>query len=197
MSTDPESRPGPGGGEGPLSPQQIDALATAMQRSRKALGGARAAALTGYTLVAFGVLSLLMSLGSPTGLVASLAVLAVAWNEREGRKMLLGRDPKGARRLAWNQLWLLAVILLYCLKGMYSAWFHPLPSVAEMETLLGLGEGFFAEAAVGFYTLVLVVGAAFQFGMYRYHAARGGLLEEYLAETPAWVVEVERAVGGR
>jgi hypothetical protein len=38
----------------------------------------------------------------------------------------------------------------------------------------------------------MVVGVAYQLGMYRYHKARVRMVEEYLAETPPWVIEVER-----
>lgn len=53
-----------------------------------------------------------------------------------------------------------------------------------------------SAAATAGYTLVLAVGAAFQWGKNRYHAARIGLLEEYVRETPAWIVEIQRIVRG-
>ena len=167
-----------------------------MQRAGKVLGAAKVAALTGWTVGAFGVLSLLFSLLSPTGVLVGGALVAVAWNELEGRKLLLRFDPEGPRRLARNQLWLLAVIALYCGWAIYKARFRPSAEIGELESLLGLGKGFFTGAAVAGYAMVLVVGAAFQWGMYRYHAARTRLVEEYVAHTPAWIVEVQRVVKG-
>jgi hypothetical protein len=192
----PHPEPDPGAGDRPLSSAQIEALGTAMQRAGKVLGAAKVAAFTGWTVGAFGVLSLLFSLLSPTGVLVGGALLAVAWNEMEGRKALLRFDPAGPRRLARNQLWLLAVIALYCGWAMYKVRFRSSPEVGELETLLGFGEGFFADAAMASYAIVLAVAVLFQWGMFRYHAARVRLVEEYVARTPAWIVEVQRVVRG-
>jgi hypothetical protein len=194
MSFQQEPRPLDSGGESPLSPGQLDALAAGMARARKVLGAARLAAFTGWTLLAFGVLSFLLTLFSLTGVLVGCALGAVGWNELEGRKLVLHFRPEGPRRLARNQLWFLGVIVLYCLWAIYKSWFHPLPEVAQVEDLLELGPGFVATATSAFYGLVMVVGVAYQLGMHRYHKARVRMVEEYLAETPPWVIEVERVL---
>jgi len=187
-----ELRPHGPGGDSPLSPEQLDTLAAGMARARKIQGAARLAAFTGWTLLAFGVLSFLLTFFSLTGLLVGCALGTVAWNELEGRKLALRFRPEGPRRLARNQLWFLGVIVLYCLWAIYKSWFHPLPETAQVEDLLELGPGFVATATSAFYGLVMVVGVAYQLGMYRYHKARVRMVEEYLAETPPWVIEVER-----
>ena len=192
MSDQQERRPNGPGGDSPLSPEQLDTLAAGMARARKIQGAARLAAFTGWTLLAFGVLSFLLTFFSLTGLLVGCALGTVAWNELEGRKLALRFRPEGPRRLARNQLWFLGVIVLYCLWAIYKSWFHPLPETAQVEDLLELGPGFVATATSAFYGLVMVVGVAYQLGMYRYHKARVRMVEEYLAETPPWVIEVER-----
>lgn len=193
-------RPHPGEGEEtddrPLSRDQLDALAGALARAGKILRAARLAAFTGWTLLAIGILSLLVSLFSVKGILVGCALLAVAWNELEGRKMVLRFDPGGARRLAHNQLWFLGVIVLYCVWSVYWARFHPAPEVAQVEELLELGPGFVANATAAFYGLVLVVGVAYQLATYRYHTARIRMVEEYVAETPPWIMEVQRVLQG-
>ena len=192
MNCQRELRPHGPGGDSPLSPEQLDTLAAGMARARKIQGAARLAAFTGWTLLAFGVLSFLLTFFSLTGLLVGCALGTVAWNELEGRKLALRFRPEGPRRLARNQLWFLGVIVLYCLWAIYKSWFHPLPETAQVEDLLELGPGFVATATSAFYGLVMVVGVAYQLGMYRYHKARVRMVEEYLAETPPWVIEVER-----
>ena len=192
MNCQQELRPHGSGGESPLSPAQLDALAAGLARAGKILGAARLAAFTGWTLLAFGVLSFLITFFSLTGVLVSCALGAVAWNELEGRKLVLRFRPEGPRRLARNQLWFLGVIVVYCLWAIYKSWFHPLPEAAQVEDLLELGSGFVATATSAFYGLVMVVGVAYQLGMYRYHKGRVRMVEEYVAETPPWVVEVER-----
>jgi hypothetical protein len=165
-----------------------------MARARKVRGAARLAAFTGWTLLAFGVLSFLLTFFSLTGVLVGCALGAVGWNELEGRKLVLHFRPEGPRRLARNQLWFLGVIVLYCLWAIYKSWFHPLPEAAQVEDLLELGPGFVATATSAFYGLVMVVGVAYQLGMHRYHKARVRMVEEYVAETPPWVIEVERVL---
>ena len=194
MSDQQEPLPHGSGGDSPLSPAQLDALAVGAARAGKILGAARLAAFTGWTLLAFGVLSFLLTFFSLTGLLISCALGAVAWNELEGRKLVLRFRPEGPRRLARNQLWFLGVIVLYCLWAIYKSWFHPLPEATQVEDLLELGPGFVATATSAFYGLVMVVGVAYQLGMHRYHKARVRMVEEYVAQTPPWVVEVERVL---
>jgi hypothetical protein len=170
----------------------MEALAEGMARAGKIFRAGRVAAVTGWSVVAFGVLSLLASLLSPKGVLVGGALLWVGWNELEGRKMLLRLDPEGATRLARNQLWLLAVVALYCIWAIYRSQTHPVPETSELESLLGLGEGFIAEAEAAFYALVLAAALAFQWGMYRFHRARVTLVEAHLRQTPSWVVEVQR-----
>ena len=187
----PRSQPDPTEDEGPLSSAQIEELASAMERAGKVFRAARVAGITGWTVGAFGVLTLLSSLLSPAGVLGGGALLAVAWNELEGRKMLLRFDPLGPRRLARNQLWLLTLIALYCGWAIYKARFRPAPEVGELERVLDLGEGFLTNAVVAFHALVLAVAVGGQWGMYRFHSARIRLVEEYVARTPAWIVEVQ------
>ena len=194
MSSQPESTPDAPTSDSPLSQAQIEELATAMHRAAKILGAAKVAAFTGWTVMVCGLLTLLLTLFSPTGVLLGGALLMVAWNELEGRKQIQRFHEGGPRRLARNQLWLLAVIAVYCLWSIYQARFYPAPGLSEMEELLDLGEGFVAGATTAAYALVLAVATAFQLGMYRYHAARIGLLEEYVRETPAWIVEIQRIV---
>jgi len=66
--------------ENPLSRGQLEDLSTGAQRARKILGAARTATVTGWSLGAFGVLSILSGLKNPVGLLVGGALLAVAWN---------------------------------------------------------------------------------------------------------------------
>lgn len=187
---------GSGGDQSPLSQAQLQELATAMERGQKIRGAAKVAAFTGWTVGAFGVLSLLFGLFSLQGILVGGALLAVAWNELEGRKLLLKFRPGGPRRVAQNQLWLLAVIAAYCLWAIYQVRNNPPADMAQLEELLELGQGFWAGLMTAVYGAVLLTVGVFQLAMYRYHAARIAMLEAYLEETPAWVVEIQRMMGG-
>jgi len=191
MTPEDRTRPEPSPEAAPLSTAQIEALAKGMARAGRIFRAGRVAAVTGWSVGAFGVLTVLLSLLSPKGVLVGGALLWVGWNELEGRKMLLGLDPAGARRLARNQLWLLAVVALYCLWAIYRSQTQPIPETSELESFLGLDEGFIADAEAAFYALVLALAASVQWGMYRFHRARVALVDAYVKETPAWVLEVQ------
>lgn len=191
-----DSPPGADPERSPLNDEQLQELALATARAGKILGAAKAAALTGWTVGVAGGLSLLFGILSPTGLLTGLALLAVAWNELEGRKMVLRFQPGGPRRLARNQLWLLAVIAAYCGWAIIRTHVNPDSELRQLEDVLGLDPGFVAEATSAVYIVILLVGVAFQWGMYRYHSSRIPLMGEFVAKTPHWVLEVQRIVRG-
>lgn len=180
----------------PLSVEQLEELSTAAHRAEKILGAARVAAMTGWSVGTFGVLSILFGLRSPAGLLVGGALLAVAWNELEGRKLLRRFHRAGPRRLARNQLWLLAVIAAYCLWAIHKARAAPPSEIVELEALLELEEGFMSGLTTATYAAVLGVAVIYQWAMVRYHERRIKLLDSFVAETPSWIVGVLKVVGG-
>jgi len=102
----------------------------------------------------------------------------------------------GPRRLANNQLWLLAVIGAYCLWAIHKASTAPPSEIVELEALLELEEGFMSGLTTATYASVLAVAVVYQWAMYRYHKRREQLLDSFVAETPAWIVQVLQLVGG-
>lgn len=197
MTPDVPARPDSPEGSSPLSPTQLDQLSTAIQRTSKIRGAARAASVTGWATVALGLSSFLLTLFSPAGILVGGILVAVGWNEFQGRKQVLRFDVRGPRRLARNQLWLLAVAATYLGWAFYQVRFNPDPDVTQLEELLGLGQGLVTGAMEAFYALVFVVVALFQWGMYRYHAARISLMQAYVSETPPWIVQIQRILLGK
>jgi hypothetical protein len=78
-------------------------------------------------LATFGFLSLLLGLFELSLSPMGLALVALAWNEARGRRLLLEGDVGAPRRLAFNQLALLACVLVYCGYNAYMAWAGPSP----------------------------------------------------------------------
>jgi hypothetical protein len=71
---------------------------------------------------------------------------------------------------------------------------------AESGDFLQLGDEFtsmYRVAIVGFYALVALFTLIFQGGCAYYYATRRAPLAEFLARTPAWVVDFKRARGRR
>jgi hypothetical protein len=136
------------------------------------------------------------------GFLATVVLAVVAWNEFRGRKRLLAFDPSSATLLGWNQVGLLAAIVAYCLWMLYTSLTggNPLAELKaspEMGEVLGVeGRGFdalYRQIVVGFYGLVILLSVIFQGWNAIYYFTRRRHVEEYLAQTPTWVRELQRA----
>jgi hypothetical protein len=188
------SAPGPASA-GPLGPEQKAALAKAGVGRRAVMQGpARVAAINGWSLTAFGGLSLLISLGSLSGMFVGAVILALGWNELQGRELWMKMHPAGAVRLIQNQYGLMAVAALYSAGNAWSATRRPAPSLTEMESLLDLPAGDLGSTLATGY-LVVGAGAVLAFGITaRYYRSRGERLAEYLRSTDEWIIELQRGI---
>ncbi len=183
------------GGPPPLTPGQRAELAGANHRAERILKAGRVATFNGWTIGAFGALSVVLGLGSLTALVVGVGLLVVAWNELRGRDMLRRFEPAGARLLGRNQVGLMALIVAYCLWSIYGTLHHPSESIRELEQFVGDAGSITAMVAWG-YAAVIVVSIVAQGLNARYYFARVEQLESYLAGTPGWVIELQRATTG-
>jgi hypothetical protein len=161
------------------------------------------AKLSGWTTGTFGVLSLAVSLlsFSTAGLLLGLALLASALVELNYAAALARLDARAPRRLAINQLALAGAISVYSLWSLYAALTGPsalgagLAGSPELDELVGSMAGLERMLSVGVYSGVIVASVIFQGGLAWYYAVRGRALSAYLAQTPAWVIELDRAGG--
>lgn len=179
----------------PLSPDQERELAEARTRAAKILSAARVATFNGWTLGIIAAFSLLFAFGSVVALVMGLGLGWIAWNEFRGRARLRAFDPAGAVSLGRNQLFLLGLIAAYALFSIYHTLTSPIPDLAELEQVVGPVGGTIRSVMVGVYGAVLVLTALVQGLNARYYLARRQMIERYLAETPEWVVALQRTMG--
>ncbi len=187
--------------EGPLSPDQQKQLALANQRAKKVLGAAKVAAFNGWSIGLFAAISLLFVIFgfllfdsfSFTTLVMGIGLAAVARNEFRGRDLLRSFSPHGPRLLGKNQLGLMGLLIAYCLWSIYGAITNP---ITEIEGLEALGEAvgdLATDLTVAVYSVVIVVSGLAQGLNARYYFARTRLVEDYVRETPEWIVELQRS----
>jgi hypothetical protein len=177
-------------------------LAKASERSKKIRKAARVAGFNGWMSALFAACSAPFAIYGLDGLVVAIALAIVAYNEFRGRKRLLAFDPSAAALLGWNQLGLLAMIIVYCLWMTYSGLVSGNPLAADIKAnpeigeVLGTAGGFdelYRQIVVGFYGLVVLLSVIFQGANAYYYFTRRKFVEAYLDETPAWVRELQRA----
>ena len=178
----------------PLSPEQQQQLAAASARATKILAAAKVATFNGWTIGVFAIISLLFAFGSLTALVMGIGLGWIAWNEFTGRTRLRAFDPTAPAFLGKNQLALLSLIGTYALVSIYRTLTQPIPHLAELEEVVG-PVGDLTSVSVAVYVAVIVLTVIFQGVNARYYFARQKMIEEHLAETPAWVVALQRGAG--
>jgi hypothetical protein len=177
-------------------------LARANDRAKTIRRAARVASFNGWVSALAAVCSAPFAFFSVIGFLATVVLAVVAWNEFRGRKRLLAFDPSGAAILGWNQIGLLAMVVVYCLWMLYASLTGGDPLAADLKAnpeigeLLGSGHGFellYRQFVVGFYGLVILLTVIFQGGNAYYYFSRHRHIERYCEETPAWVRDLQHA----
>ena len=184
---------------GPLSSAeqgQIIEAGRAAKKIRKACG---VAGFTGGSLVLFGVLSMMFSGGSH-GAVALGAMLVFAGiNEFRGKGLLRKLNCRGPSLLGWNQLGLMAVLIAYAAAKLqqvgsvdpYADMVAKHPELGMMGTLDSL-TGLYQKALLALYGGMIAAALLYQGLQSLYYFRRGKMLREYLSQTPAWIVRLQR-----
>jgi hypothetical protein len=114
----------------PLDPEQLRVLAQTRALGKK-LRFARGIALTNVVSLAFfGLVSVVVGLFSLSLPLVGLALLLIAANEERGRRQLQALDARAPNQLAWNQLALFLLVLVYCAHSAYTTWYGPDPLAA-------------------------------------------------------------------
>jgi hypothetical protein len=184
----------------PLSAEHRRELAAARDRAKTIRKAARVAAFNGWTTAIIAAFSAPFALFSPIGLALTAGIAFVAFNEFRGRKRLLNFDPRGATLLGWNQLGLLAMIVAYCVWSLYANFNEAsrvsaeLQGYADLDAALGTSggfEGLFKQIVIIFYGSVIGLSVLFQGGAALYYFTRRRHIEDFIAETPAWVRDVQ------
>jgi hypothetical protein len=124
----------------PLDAEQLRVLGQTRALGKK-LRLARGIALSNViTLALLGFLSVLFSLLSLSFSLVGLALLALAYNEERGRRLLAALDARAPAQLALNQVATFALVLVYCAWSAYSAWFGPDPLAALTSQSAEIGD---------------------------------------------------------
>ena len=184
-----------------LSIDERRELTAAREGVKKIQSAAKVASFNGWSFGVAAVLSAPFSLGSAAGLLLTLGLAVVSFNEFRGRRRLLQFDPTAATMLGWNQLFLLAMIVGYCIWMLYTglasgnSFAAQLEAQPELRQALGSlddVEGLYKEVVVAVYGSVIVASILFQGLNALYYFTRRRHLEAYVGQTPEWLLEVQR-----
>lgn len=182
----------------PLTPEHHAQLAKAQQQRKKIGRATKVAAFNAWCFAIFAGFSLLFALFSVTSLIAGLALAGLAYNEFRGRRQLQQLSAQGPQTLGVNQIICCMLITLYCGLKLYGAMTGPgvyaqsIEQTPELAEMLKPMEGLLQTATIATYVLILIVGVAAQGATAWYYFSRKRYLEDYLEQTPAWVIDLDR-----
>jgi hypothetical protein len=196
--TDPRL-PSPSPHGDPLSAAHRRQLTLANEQAKPIRKAARVAGFNGWATAAAAALSAPFALFSLSGLLVFAGLSVVAFNELRGRNRLRRFDPRAATFLGWNQIGLLAIVVLYCLWAIHtnlsgaSAVSAELQAYSELESSLGSLsdiETLARQLVVAFYGSVIALSIVFQGINALYYFTRRKHVEAYIANTPPWIREL-------
>jgi hypothetical protein len=187
--------PSPTNNSGPLSPQHLQQLSDAKRRAKKVRRAASVAALSGWSMLVFAVISLALAVFSDwSAWAVGIGLLLIALNELRGSAMLRRADPAGAKVLGWNQLVLAALLVSYATWSLASALHHP-PSVALQSgdpQIDAMAANITSAVTYGLYAGMAVLGLLLPGLTSMYYFTRARIVRAFLAQTPDWIVEIMR-----
>jgi hypothetical protein len=183
-----------------LTPQNFQELEAARRRLkgiRRAVGAAR---LEGYSIAVCGGFTVLFGIGSWLTILGGAVLTAIGVIEIVAAGQLRRLDERGPRILGINQGVLAVLIVFYALWSLHAESSNPnrdlqdlSPSdAAAMNQMMGPAmdiEHSVMELMYG----SLIVAAIFEGGMAWYYYSKGPQLREYLAETPEWITQMQKA----
>ncbi len=180
-------------GPAPLTPEQKRELEEAKERIRPLLKAVRRTRLNTWSLGIAAALTIAFGMSSVSALLLGIGMAVATWYEHRGGALLRRFDPKGPRLLGRNQLGLMAEVVVYALWEIYKAKVHPDADLAQMEVLGGDTAGLITSLTIIMWVAVIATTGLLQGFMARYYFKRGPMAEAYVRDTPAWVIELQRA----
>jgi hypothetical protein len=201
-SRGPSPAPAPGAG---LTPEQLRQLAEARRLSAKIRRAVTYAYFDFVGLAGFALLTLAGSAFSFSwpGFLLGIAMAVVALVEFRGARDLSRLDERAPQRLALNQICLGAALFLY---AMFSLWWglrHPeyfsgllasqMPPDVGGSSMVASINDLTRTIVTALYGALAAVAIFVQGGTALFYLSRQAYLRRYLATTPPWIVQAQRA----
>jgi len=185
----------------PLDYATMEQMAKAQGPYRRLRRAASVAAGDGWTIVIFGGLSLLCTLAfgfSLNGFLLGTALVVMGVVEIKGGKALLKLDPTAPRRLCWNQIFLASALTVYAIWNLLATLGGHTSELAREIASLDAGmandiEHMYVVITRLMYVCLIVVSVLAQGGLAFYYHRREKMLADYLATTPPFILEMQRA----
>ncbi|CAN5416169.1 hypothetical protein BH10PLA1_BH10PLA1_12950 [soil metagenome] len=180
----------------PFSPQQMQELMVARVAMKSIRRAVFMAQTDGWSLAVFAALTLVCGFSSLTAILVGLGLGVVAFVEIRAIPRLKQLDPKSPQTLGYNQLALAGILICY------AAWNLLFPSNLSQDLINSAPELKSAGFDVGaledqmnhlIYFALIIVALGAQGSLALFYFRRTKIVQSYIANTPPWIVEMQRA----
>lgn len=183
-----------------LSADNLRELQAAKQSLRKIRRAVSVARFEGYTVAVCGGITFLSGIGSVGDMLGGAVLTAIGVIEIISAGRLGRLDTKAVRILTTNQLCLAALILLYAVWNLHAEVAHPASDLPDLSPSDAAALGQMDSSALSLTHEVMllfygsmIAAAVVEAGMARYYHSRGAYLQRYLADTPAWIISMQKS----
>jgi len=181
-----------------FTPQNVREIHEAQFRYRRIARAISVAKFDAWTVLVLGVLSILFSLTSFSGLLVGAGLTISAMVELKQVARLKRLEFSSLLVLTQNQIGLATVLMLYALYNLYVTATGPSPlaslgnSTPEVQDVLKPYEGLVQTASYAVYVGLIVIAILAQGGMALYYWTRRKFLADYIEHTPPWLIGMQR-----
>jgi hypothetical protein len=186
----------------PLGAQQYAEIQQAQDRSKKLRRAITVANMDAWFSGCFAGLTLLFALLSPWSFVLGVPLALIAFNSFRGARLFRAFDLRAPRILAWNQVLLASVIILYALYSLWDAGrgsSEVVDAIAKdpgLSQALGDMRPMLWELSIAIYGSLIAATVITQGLTGLYYKTREKYLAAYLHDTPPWVLELQKKQAG-
>jgi hypothetical protein len=187
--------------QSPLSAEHLRQMSDARLRAKKVRRCVSVANFDGWSVGAFGGLTLLFGMFSFWGWFLGAGMLISAYVELTTVSRVKRLEPNAARRLGWNQIALAGLLLTYAGWSLYQSVYGPdllasaAAEVPEAADMLAPYSGLARMISVAVYVGLACVAVFAQGGTALYYFSREKHIRAYREQTPAWIVEMQQQSG--
>ena len=184
-----------------LSPEQLKQIADARSRSAKIRKAVFVAQFDGWSVAVFAGITLLGGLIglSWVGILLGVGMAAAAFIELKAVKRLRALDATVTKTLAWNQVFLGALLFSYAVYSLVLIYtgrtelakqLEAYPEMADMAVNVNQ-----IAKLIGLlvYGTLITVAIVCQGGTALFYLSRRKHIEAYVRETPQWILDAQRA----
>ena len=190
----------PSGSAPVLTPEHLLQLKEARKLSAGLRRATAVAKIDGWTTLTFGILTLLLSMGSISGTVLSIGLSLLGFYQIRCADALARLDDQAPWALARNQLLLGAILVAY---GAWNLWqIHVNPAVLnsaignldpDLADLLGPYDDLARSLYITLYAGVIAAGIIGPGLMASYYYAQRKRITACRLSTPQWIQDLQRA----